>query len=99
MILLLSAVALGDDDCRKICRLNSWKYTFSTYFYCVSGVMKKLKGIIFDLDGTLVDSRLDFAFVRQEMGFSAGQPILKTMQELKDEKHHAHCLDVLDKHE
>jgi HAD superfamily hydrolase (TIGR01549 family) len=36
-----------------------------------------LKGIIFDLDGTLVDSPLDFDAIRQDLGLSKGAPILE----------------------
>ena len=35
-----------------------------------------LHGMIFDLDGTLVDSGLDFDAIRRDMGLPAGMPIL-----------------------
>lgn len=38
-----------------------------------------LHGVIFDLDGTLVDSGLDFDLIRHEMGLPAGQPILEAL--------------------
>ena len=39
----------------------------------VSGI----KGVVFDLDGTLVDSRLDFDAIRAELDFPQGRPILE----------------------
>ncbi|MEX1039186.1 MAG: HAD family hydrolase [Pirellulaceae bacterium] len=39
-------------------------------------------GIIFDLDGTLVNSRLDFPAMRAEMGLPEGIPILESLQDL-----------------
>lgn len=38
--------------------------------------------VIFDLDGTLVDSRLDFAAMRAEMGLPTGIPILESLKDL-----------------
>ena len=35
------------------------------------------KGIIFDLDGTLVDSKLDFDLLCQQLGWPIGTPILE----------------------
>ena len=39
-------------------------------------------GIIFDLDGTLVDSRLDFPALRAEMELPEGIPILESLKEM-----------------
>lgn len=36
-----------------------------------------IRGVIFDLDGTLADSRLDFVAMRQDLGITAGMPILE----------------------
>jgi len=47
-------------------------------------------GIIFDLDGTLVDSKLDFQAMRSEMGLPAGIPILETLQDLPPEQRARH---------
>src|SRR5687767_7139811 len=41
-----------------------------------------IRGIIFDLDGTLVDSGLDFEQMRREMGLPAGMPILEGIEAL-----------------
>lgn len=40
------------------------------------------RGIIFDLDGTLVDSKLDFALLCQQLGWPAGTPILEHLATL-----------------
>ena len=39
--------------------------------------MPRIRGIIFDMDGTLVDSKLDFDAMRSEMGLPVGMPILE----------------------
>ena len=40
------------------------------------------RGVIFDLDGTLVDSALDFDLMRREMGIQGRRPILETLNSL-----------------
>lgn len=57
-----------------------------------------LAGIIFDLDGTLVHSDLDFRAIRSEMGLPEGLPLLEAMAEL-DNDHAGFCMDVLHRHE
>lgn len=39
-----------------------------------------IRGVIFDLDGTLVDSRLDFEAIRREMCLPSQTPILEALQ-------------------
>ena len=46
--------------------------------------MAQVRGIIFDLDGTLVDSRLDFDAMRHEMGLPTGIPILEGLAAIPD---------------
>jgi HAD superfamily hydrolase (TIGR01509 family) len=57
-----------------------------------------IHGIIFDLDGTLLDSGLDFDLMRSEMGLPAGRPILESLA-----AHPAddlpRCHDILHRHE
>ncbi|WP_373653745.1 HAD family hydrolase [Schlesneria sp. DSM 10557] len=43
--------------------------------------MTDVRGVIFDLDGTLVDSRLDFDAMRLEMGLPQGMPILEGLEQ------------------
>ena len=40
-----------------------------------------LRGVIFDLDGTLVDSRLDFDAIRRDMSLPPGVPILEAVEQ------------------
>lgn len=56
-----------------------------------------LLGVVFDLDGTLVDSRLDFAAMRQEMGLGP-EPILEQIAQLSPERR-AYCEAILERHE
>lgn len=42
-----------------------------------------VRGVIFDLDGTLVDSQLDFEAIRNEMGLPPQTPILEAMQHME----------------
>ncbi|WP_158545173.1 HAD family hydrolase [Bremerella cremea] len=45
-----------------------------------------LRGIIFDMDGTLVDSGLDFTAMRKEMGLRPGLPILEQLAALSQDE-------------
>jgi HAD superfamily hydrolase (TIGR01549 family) len=55
-------------------------------------------GIVFDLDGTLVDSRLDFEAMRAEMALPPGLPILEGLGRLPAEEAER-CRAILDRHE
>lgn len=55
-------------------------------------------GLIFDLDGTLVDSALDFELMRREMGIPAGQPILEALDHFP-ESEALRCREILARHE
>jgi HAD superfamily hydrolase (TIGR01509 family) len=55
-------------------------------------------GVIFDLDGTLVDSGLDFDQMRREMRLPARQPILEAIARLPHAETRR-CLEILDRHE
>ncbi|MDX1947895.1 MAG: HAD family hydrolase [Pirellulaceae bacterium] len=57
-----------------------------------------LRGIVFDLDNTLVDSRLDFDLMRREMGLATELPILETIDRLPPDEA-ARCREVLHRHE
>ena len=57
-----------------------------------------IKGIVFDLDGTLVDSRLDFAAMRREMELPPDMPILEGLARL-DAGHAERCQAILRRHE
>ena len=59
--------------------------------------MKNVRGLIFDLDGTLVDSQLDFDLMRREMELPPG-PILESIAALPP-AHAERCHVILRKHE
>lgn len=57
-----------------------------------------IAGIIFDLDGTLVDSGLEFGLIRREMGLPHGVPVLESVQALPEDQAFR-CREILRKHE
>ena len=58
----------------------------------------RVRGVIFDLDGTLVESHLDFNAMRIEMELPEDAPVLETILTL-DEARAAQCWQVLERHE
>lgn len=58
-----------------------------------------MRGVIFDLDGTLIDSGLDFDQMRVEMEFPPGQPILEGIELLPPGDRRDHCVRILHAHE
>ena len=57
-----------------------------------------IRGLVFDLDGTLVDSALDFDCMRREMGLPRDQPILESLERLPPTER-ARCQVILERHE
>ena len=57
----------------------------------------RLRAVIFDLDGTLVDSQLDFQAMRSEMEIGP-EPILETIAKLSPPRR-AYCEAILARHE
>lgn len=68
-------------------------------FSLLGKVLKNLRGIIFDLDGTLVDSGLDFDAMRREMRLPVGQPILEALECMPEGREKRCCLETLEAHE
>lgn len=60
---------------------------------------RPVRGIIFDLDGTLVDSRLDFEAIRREMGLPSQTPILEALERTVAGPRKDRMLQVLRDHE
>lgn len=60
---------------------------------------RELHGMIFDLDGTLVDSGLDFDAMRRDMGLPAGLPILESLDQIPAGSEKDRMLKVLHQHE
>lgn len=56
-------------------------------------------GIIFDLDDTLVDSRLDFNAMRTELGLADGTPLLEHLASLSDDRQRRHDQAIIERHE
>ena len=57
-----------------------------------------IAGVIFDLDGTLVDSGLDFEQIRADMGLAPDAPILESLETMSPRRR-AECEQVLRAHE
>ena len=62
-------------------------------------MLDHLNGIIFDLDGTLVDSQLDFAGMRQETGCPPQRGLLEHIDTLGDKTARQHAEAVIHRHE
>ncbi len=60
----------------------------------MSIVHEPVRGVVFDLDGTLVDSRLDFEAMRRQMNLPKGAPLLETIAQLPSEQA-ADCWQIL----
>ncbi|MBS0204221.1 MAG: HAD family hydrolase [Planctomycetes bacterium] len=58
-----------------------------------------VRGIIFDLDGTLVDSQLDFEAIRRDMGLPSQTPILEALERIPVGPDRERMLAVLRSHE
>ena len=58
-----------------------------------------LRGIIFDMDGTLVDSGLDFAAIRHDIGLSDEQPILEGIEAIPGDPERKQATEILRQHE
>ncbi len=59
--------------------------------------MNATTAVIFDMDGTLLDSRLDFDLIRSELGL-AGAPILEAMESMTDADRR-NAEQILERHE
>lgn len=59
----------------------------------------KFKAVFFDLDGTLIDSKLDFDAMRVDLNFPEGSPILEEIEKLECEKEKMKCMEIVNHHE
>ena len=57
-----------------------------------------IKGIIFDMDGTLIDSQLDFDQMRLDLNLPENAPILETIESYTGTRRQQ-CNQVLRQHE
>ncbi|MBV0933130.1 HAD family hydrolase [Marinobacterium weihaiense] len=60
--------------------------------------MKQLRGVIFDLDGTLVSSSLDFPAIKREIGCPVDADVLTFLETLSPQQRHA-AQAVIHRHE
>jgi HAD superfamily hydrolase (TIGR01549 family) len=60
---------------------------------------RQLRGMIFDLDGTLVDSALDFEAIRRDMRLPSGKPILEALDLIPSGDEKEQMLSILHQHE
>jgi beta-phosphoglucomutase-like phosphatase (HAD superfamily) len=57
-----------------------------------------IRGVVFDLDGTLVRQNLDFEAIRREIGLPPGTPLLEALEQLPAAEQDR-AWPVLDRHE
>ncbi|WP_227369423.1 HAD family hydrolase [Halomonas sp. M20] len=61
--------------------------------------LANLTVVAFDLDGTLIDSRLDFPAIRRELGFPEDVGLLEHIATLEDNNQVQHAHQVIHRHE
>ena len=68
-----------------------------------SAMIKKMgsfKAVIFDLDGVIVKSGLDFKLIRKEIfGSELDEPVLEQIEQLKDPEEKKRAIRILENHE
>src|SRR5205085_1814197 len=62
------------------------------------GAAGAVRGVVFDLDGTLVVQELDFEAMRREIGLPSGTPLLEALDGMAGAAHAA-AVEVLRRHE
>lgn len=60
--------------------------------------VSRISGFIFDLDGTLIDSGLDFYAMRRDMGLAEDSSILEEMAKMENNRA-IFCRKILERHE
>ena len=66
--------------------------------HIVTAEPPRIRGVVFDMDGTLVAQAIDFDAIRREIGLPLGTPLLEAMDRLPDADRAA-AWAVLDRHE
>lgn len=62
-------------------------------------VFNDIKAVVFDLDGTLVDSALDFALICDDIGWPHGTPLLETLATIEQLNERQRIADIICRHE
>jgi HAD superfamily hydrolase (TIGR01549 family) len=57
-----------------------------------------VRGVVFDMDGTLIHQRLDFEAIRREIGLPTGTPLLEALDQLPPAERDR-AWEILDRHE
>lgn len=60
--------------------------------------LPRVRGVVFDLDGTLVIQELNFEAIRREIGIPSGTPLLEALENMPENRK-AFAWDVLGRHE
>lgn len=62
-------------------------------------VFNGIKAVVFDLDGTLVDSALDFALICDDVGWPRGTPLLEKLATVEELHERQRITDIICRHE
>lgn len=65
----------------------------------VASILKEIRGVVFDLDGTIVDSKLDFKAMRNDLGVSQSKGILEEIEKVECEIARANFMGLIREHE
>jgi HAD superfamily hydrolase (TIGR01509 family) len=57
-----------------------------------------IRGVVFDLDGTLVSQEIDFEAIRRELGVASGTPLLELLHGLPEPRRQS-AWEIVDRHE
>lgn len=59
----------------------------------------RIRAVVFDMDGTLVESQLDYAAMKREMELPPDEPVLESLARIVDPDRLARCHGILAVHE
>lgn len=65
----------------------------------VKNPLDNIKGVVFDLDGTIVDSKLDFSLMRKDLGIEKSHGILEEIELIKCNDRKSELLNIVRDHE
>ncbi len=59
----------------------------------------RIRAVVFDMDGTLVESQLDYVAMKRDMELPPDEPVLESLARIEDPARLARCHEVLAVHE